>query len=380
MSADSGPVGRFSERPLLVFWETTKACPLSCRHCRASARVTRDPAELDTTEGMALIEQLAGPARPRTTLILTGGDCLMRPDLFDLLEHARRHELSIAVSPSVSPMLDTIAMDRLRAAGVRSISISLDGARSDTHDGVRGIGGHYGATVETVHQLATRGFHVQVNTTVMPANVEELADVAAQLHGLGVTTWEVFFLITTGRGSQLAELSPAENNDVCHFLVDAARYGITVRTVEAPFFRRVRRRRRDHGDGDPTEAFDLSPLYTRLYTRLVAQLGPPRLPVDAPTVSTRDGNGVVFIAHDGAVYPSGFLPIPVGNIRDKPLLDIYRESPLLRSLRAGDFEGPCGSCEDRLLCGGSRARAYSHGNVLASDAGCVLVSGPPARV
>ena len=369
-------VGRFDQRPLLVFWETTKACPLSCRHCRASARLTRDPAELDTREGIALIEQLAAPGRPRTTLILTGGDCLVRPDLFDLLDHARSREVPVAVSPSVSPRLDPATMLRLRDAGVRSVSISLDGATPPTHEGVRGIPGHYDSTVETIDHLVRLGFHVQVNTTVMPANVNELADIAALLHWHGVKTWEVFFLISTGRGTQLAELTPAENEDVCHFLVDASRYGMTIRTVEGPFFRRVRRWRLGRGDGDAAEIFDLSPLYQRLRSRLVAQLGEPQQPVNAPTVATRDGSGIVFIAHDGAVSPSGFLPMAVGNVRERALLDIYRESALLRALRAAEFAGPCGMCPDRLLCGGSRARAYSAGDVLGSDPGCLIATFP----
>jgi len=374
MSGAGSVLGRFDQRPLLVFWETTKACPLACRHCRASARVTRDCAELGTGEGAALIEELAGPGRPRTTLILTGGDCLMRPDLFDLLDHARRCEVPVAVSPSVSPRLEPSTMVRLREAGVRSVSISLDGATPTTHEGVRGIPGHYDATVDTIDHLVRLGFHVQVNTTVMPANVNEMADIAALLHWHGVKTWEVFFLIATGRGTQLTELTPAENEDVCHFLVDASRYGMTIRTVEGPFFRRVRRWRRDSGDGDAAQIFELSPLYQRLRSRLVMQLGRPQHPVNTPTVATRDGSGVVFVAHDGSVHPSGFLPITAGNVRERALLEIYRESALLRALRGAEFAGPCGTCPDRLLCGGSRARAYSDGDVLGSDPGCLMAA------
>ena len=374
----SGPaVGRFDQRPLLVFWETTKACPLACRHCRASARAERDPEELDTAEGRALIEELAAPGRPRTTLILTGGDCIARPDLFELLDIARDREVPVAVSPSVSSRLDVALMTRLRDAGVRSISISLDGATPSTHEGVRGIAGHYDATLDAIDRLVRLGFHVQVNTTVMPANAGELADIAALLHWHGVQTWEIFFLITTGRGTQMAELTAAENEDICHFLVDASRYGMTVRTVEGPFFRRVRRRRHDLGDIDVAAVFGLSPLYTRLRDRLVMQLGEPQRPINAPTVATRDGNGVVFVAHDGAVLPSGFLPLVVGNVRERGLLEIYRESALLRDLRGAHFSGPCGTCPDRLLCGGSRARAYSDGDVLGSDPGCLLAASPP---
>ena len=364
---------RFETRPLLVFWETTKACPLSCHHCRASARQSRDENELPTEEGFRLIDELASPGKPRTILILTGGDCLVRPDLFDLLDHARGRGVSVAVAPSVSPSLTGAAADRLYDAGVRSVSISLDGATPWTHESIRGISGHYEATVNAIDMLVRRGFHVQVNTTVMPSNVMELPDIAALLHWHAVPTWEVFFLITTGRGASLAELNPNENEAVCHFLVDAARYGITVRTVEAPFFRRVRQWRSRH-DSDTAEVFGLSSLYQRLRTRLTDQLGEPTQPVDAPTVATRDGNGVVFVAHDGSVYPSGFLPINVGNVRESPLLEIYRESALLRALRDAEFSGACGRCDFRFLCGGSRARAYCDGDPFGSDPGCAMAS------
>ena len=368
---------RFEQRPLLVFWETTKACPLACHHCRASARSARDDTELDTEEAFRLVEDLRPADRPRTTLILTGGDCLVRPDLFEILDHARRFDVPVGLAPSVSPSLTGATAQRLHAAGVRSISISLDGAAPRTHDGIRRIDGHYEATVETIDLLVRSGFRVQVNTTVMPANVMELPDIAAVLSWHSVPIWEVFFLITTGRGRTLTELGPEENEAVCHFLVDAAGYGMTVRTVEAPFFRRVRSWR-STGAGKPAGDFRLHPLYEQLRDRLVSQLGEPRGRIDAPTAATRDGNGVVFVAHDGAVYPSGFLPLRVGNVRERSLLRIYRESALLRALRRAEFAGACGACDFRLLCGGSRARAYSGGDPLGSDPGCLHAAAPPA--
>ena len=358
---------RFETRPLLVFWETTTAC------ARATARRSGDQSALTTDEGLRLIESLASLGKPRTTLILTGGDCLFRPDLFDLLEHARHWDVPVALSPSMSPLLTPETADRLHSVGVRSVSIRLDGATPWTHEGVRGISGHHQATVDTIDMLIRFGLHVQVKTTVMPENVRELADIAALLHWHAVPTWEVFFPITTGRGSSLTELSPRDNEDVCHFLVDAARYGMIVRTVEGPFFRRVRQWRREHQD-DTTEVFGLSSLYERLRARLTDQLGEAENPIDAPTVAPRDGNGVVFVAHDGSVHPSEFLPITVGSIRERPLLQIYRESALLRALRYAEFSGACGRCDFQFLCGGSRARAYCDGDPLGSDPGCAMAS------
>ncbi|HEX7604956.1 MAG TPA: SPASM domain-containing protein, partial [Polyangiaceae bacterium] len=203
---------------------------------------------------------------------------------------------------------------------------------------------------------------------VMAQNLTELADIAVLMHEMGVDTWEVFFLITTGRGTEIAGSTPQENEDVCNFLVDASRYGFIVRTVEAPFFRRVVAWRRE---GRPVEA---GSLYGGLAERLRTLLGEPRNEPRAQTKGTRDGKGIVFVAHDGDVYPAGFLPITIGNVRDESLVDLYRESPLLRDIRAASFRGRCGACEYADLCGGSRARAYAaSGDPLGEDPACAYV-------
>ncbi len=370
----SGP-GRldFAQRPILVFWETTRACLLSCRHCCASAISRPLPGELSPAEGQALLRQVAAFGSPPPGLVLTGGDCLMRPDLLDLAASGRSLGLRVCLSPSVTPRLARGRLARFRSLGVRVISISLDGARACTHDAVRGVPGHFDRTLEALRWLIEDGFSVQVNTTVMRDNVEELADVAALLVALGVPTWEVFFLVQVGRGERVAQLTPAENEDVCHFLVDASRHGVLVRTVEAPFFRRVVQARRALEDGaSPRERFGLGELYRRLQQRLTGLLGPPVRRPAAPSVATRDGMGVVFVAHDGAVFPSGFLPVPLGNVRTEALAEVYRQSPLLQAIRHGRFGGRCGGCEFRTLCGGSRARAFAAtGDPLGEDPGCL---------
>ena len=205
----------------------------------------------------------------------------------------------------------------------------------------------------------------------MRRNVEELADVADLLRDAGVHIWEVFFLIAVGRGADCEELSPQQHEDVCHWLVDVARRGVVVRTVEAPFFRRVAVQRTESGADDVGQAFGLGPLYGRLAARLEALLGGPTRPAAAPTAGTRDGHGIIFVAHNGDVYPSGFLPVSLGNVRTASLVDLYRDHPLLHAIRRAEFSGRCGECRFADLCGGSRARAYARtGNPLASDPAC----------
>lgn len=365
---------RFNQRPLLVFWEMTKACHLACYHCRADAQLVGGSDELSTNEGFALIDNLAAIGRPRPILILTGGDCLMREDIVQLAAYAEAMKVPVAIAPSVTPQLTSSTLQSLRACGVKSASLSLDGATASTHDAVRGIDGHFASTLRAIGELKQHGFTTQVNTTVMPANVHELADVAALLHDQQVDVWEVFFLITTGRGTQIKATTAKENEDVCNFLVDASRYGFTVRTVEAPFFRRVTIERRNVS-GSFLHDVEPDSLYASLRDRLVELMGPSTAPIRAPSAATRDGKGIVFVAANGDVYPSGFLPINLGNVRASSLIDIYRNNELLRSVRAAEFVGPCGACEYANICGGSRSRAFAaYGNPLASDPGCVRVS------
>jgi AdoMet-dependent heme synthase len=360
----------FAQRPMLVFWETTRACLLACRHCRASATTQAPPGELSTEEGHALIEQVVGFGRPYPILVLTGGDCLLRPDLFHLVEHAVSLGIPVCLSPSVTSLLDAAMVAQIARSGVRAVSVSLDGCQAQTHDGVRGIAGHFEATVAAIGQLAASGVTVQVNTTVMDGNVDDLPGVAALVAQAGAHIWEVFFLVQVGRGAAARPVSPDVHEELCHFLYDASTHGFIVRTVEAPFFRRVVTRRRA---GAPAPE---SALYHRLSAELVGLLGPGTGHPSAHTAPTRDGKGIVFIAHDGEVYPAGFLPLGLGSVRTRPLHEIYRDDPLLKSIRAARFTGRCGRCEYADLCGGSRARAYAAtGDPLGEDPACLYRPG-----
>jgi AdoMet-dependent heme synthase len=359
----------FGQRPMLVFWETTQACLLACRHCRASATTRPSPDELSTAEGRGLIEQVAGFGRPYPILVLTGGDCLLRPDLFSLVDYAVSLGIPVCLSPSVTPLLDAEMIDRIARSGVRAVSISLDGSSAQVHDGVRGVPGHFDMTVAAVRDLLAAGITVQVNTTVMDANADELPAIAALLAAAGVHIWEVFFLVQVGRGATAGAISAAAHEDVCHFLYDASGYGFIVRTVEAPFFRRIVRARR--AGAPPPE----SERYRRLAGELTLLLGPGSRPPSAHTAPTRDGKGILFVARDGEVYPAGFLPLSLGSIRSRPLRDIYRDDPLLTAIRAARFTGRCGGCSYADLCGGSRARAFAaSGDPLGEDPACVLTS------
>lgn len=357
----------YAQRPMLVFWEVTRACQLACTHCRASATPQALPGELTHEEGIRLVDQVVDFGRPYPILILTGGDCLMRPDIFEIVDYATHKGVPVAMSPSVTPMLTDEAIAMMVDKGVKAVSLSLDGSRAATHDGIRGIPGLFEQTIPMMRKLVDAGLKLQINTTVMRNNVDELAEIAELIKDTGTHIWEVFFLVHVGRGEDTASISPDEHEQVCNVLVDASNYGFIVRTVEAPFFRRVVAQRRE--GLVPSGA-----LYERLSTDLVARLGAPGERSSAHTAATRDGKGIVFIAHDGQVYPAGFLPLELGSVRDIPLAEIYRDNPVLREIRSAQFSGRCGVCEFADLCGGSRARAFaSFGDPLAEDVACAYV-------
>ncbi len=324
------------------------------------------------SQATRFVNSLIGFGMPRPVLIATGGDVLMRHDLDAMIEHARALKVPVALAPSVTPLLTNERVVNLHRAGVRVVSISLDGGTPGTHDGVRGVEGHFAETLAAIRRLREGGLTVQVNTVVMRDTVEELPAIARIVKESGASIWEVFFLIRLGRGRALAELTPAENEEVCHFLVDASRYGIVVRTVEAPFFRRVvALRKHDRGDASVGATYGLGPLYEQLAGALREELGEPTSRPLAQTKGTRDGRGIIFVGHDGEIHPSGFLPFSLGNVRRDDIVRVYREHPLLRRIRAADFSGRCGRCSFRELCGGSRARAYAaSGDPLAEDPAC----------
>ncbi len=353
----------YSRNPVLVFWETTKACELACVHCRASAMTRPPPGELDTKEAKGLIEDLAHFDRP-PVLVLSGGDPLMREDLQELVDHAHGLGIPLAMSPAVSESVIT-KMAAFKGK-IRSISISLDGGKN-AHDFIRGTGS-FERTTRAIQQLAL-SFDLQVNTTVMKLTVGELPEALHQVKKLGVKTWEVFFLIRVGRATALEDLSPNEMEDVLNYLYWASSYGIRVRTVEAPFFRRIIRERSGGPDYSP-----MSPLYPALLQRTKELLGEPKERPLAEMGTTRDGSGVIFVSNEGDVFPSGFTPYPLGNVRRESLVKIYRENPTLKRIRDASFSGKCGVCPYRQECGGSRARAFAtYGDPLASDPACVYV-------
>jgi radical SAM protein len=351
----------FARAPFTVIWEVTRACKLRCVHCRASAQPARHPLELTTAEGRDLLDQIRDLGSP--VFVITGGDPLERPDLFDLVAHGVERGLSVAVTPSGTSLLTPAAVQRLRDLGVRRLGLSLDGACAAEHDAFRQEPGSYAWTVDGIRAAVAGGMAVQINTTVTRRTVDSLPAIARVVRELGAAVWSAFFLVTVGRARQDDQLSAEECEGVFAYLYELADYvPFVVRTAAAPHYRRFvlqeqRYQKRHTGHAAPTPTL----------------LGLPR-----PRQGVTDGNGILFVSHIGDVYPSGFLPIRVGNVRRQPLGDIYREAPLLRRLRDTDrLGGKCGRCDFRHVCGGSRARAYAtSGDPFAEDPLCLYQPRP----
>jgi radical SAM protein len=350
----------FNERPFIAIWEVTQACDLACVHCRASAQPERHPMELSTDEGKQLIDQIAALKVP--VFVLTGGDPIKRPDLFELIGHARSAGVRVSLTPSATPLLTREIVVRLKEAGLARLAVSMDGASTETHDVFRGMAGSFARTLDAIRWANEIGLPVQINTTFSRRNIAEIDAIVTLMESLKITLWSVFFLVPTGRG-KLNDLLDANEFEKVFVKI----YGLSktasfdIKTTEAQHYRRFLIQQKVAERQAGAESF-------ATHEKAADAIG------RAPR-GLNDGKGFVFISHTGDVFPSGFLPMSAGNIRQQQLGVIYRESPLFLQLRdTSRLEGKCGSCEFKEICGGSRARAYAlTGNPNAEEPCCAYI-------
>jgi radical SAM protein len=378
------PVYDVHDRPFMVIWETTNSCDLACRHCRAEAISEVEPGTLTTPDGRQLLDQIERFGKPRPIVILTGGDPFKRADIFELVTYGTQIGLPIAVSPSGTPLLNRENLLRLKDAGAKAISLSIDGSTPALHDAFRQVEGSFIMTVSGWQAAREIGLKLQLNTTVTRYNLDDLPDIFRMVQDIGVMTWSVFFLVPTGRGKVNDEITAEEYEDVMNWLYDAGKL-LSVKTTEGHHFKRVviQRTILDQLGVDPVPAMGLGDTYQRLRAHFdqVADPGNGRYVeedrIRRTPMHINAGNGFVFISRRGEVVPSGFMPITAGNVKETSLIDIYRSSPLFHDLRSPDrLEGRCGRCEFRTVCGGSRSRAYAvTGNPLGEEPFCTYEPG-----
>ncbi|MEH6905434.1 TIGR04053 family radical SAM/SPASM domain-containing protein [Neobacillus drentensis] len=358
----------FNKDPFIVIWELTRACQLKCLHCRADAQYKRDPRELSFEEGKNLIDQIYEMNNPM--LVFTGGDPLMREDVFDIAKYAVEKGVRVSMTPSATPNVTKEAIEKAKEVGLARWAFSIDGPTAEIHDHFRGTAGSFDLTMEKIQYLHEVGLPIQINTVISRYNIEYLDDMAKMVESLGCVLWSVFFLVPTGRGQESDMISPVQHEKVFRWLYDLSkRVSFDIKTTEAMHYRRVVIQQKMREAKETSDEIEyLSALTEKGLTGSIDGLG------RAPK-GVNDGNGFVFISHIGDVYPSGLLPVKAGNIRETPLAEIYRESPIFQSLRNPDlFKGKCGVCEFRHVCGGSRSRAYAMtGDYLESEPFCVYI-------
>ena len=350
----------FELAPFTIAWEVTRACAFACKHCRADAQHQRDPRELTTEEGYRLIDRLAVFGSP--ILIFTGGDPMMRRDLFDLISYAAQKGLRCSLTPTATALPTVERLIQAKQAGIRRIALSLDAPTPEAHDEFRQVNGSWKRTMQILHNAKEVGLSVQVNTTVSTFNVEQLPEMVPFVKEVDAVQWSVFFLVPTGRAQARYMVSPQKHEEVFNWLYELSLDApFDIKATAAPMYRRVAIQRKKHekGDDQPVTFQGAGFQYADGLHR--------------PTKGVNDGNGFLFISHLGQFMPSGFLPIDCGNVREQDIVDVYRNHPVFKDLRNYEnLKGKCGICDYRDVCGGQRGRAYGvTGDYLETDPACV---------
>ena len=456
----------FNRAPFIVIWEVTRACDLKCVHCRAEAITMRHPLELTFKEGCRLIDQIREFGKP--LFVITGGDPLKRPDIYDLIKYGDKKGLRVALTPSGTQLMQPTVIKRFKDSGLSRLAVSLDGSCKEIHDTFRKVDGSFDWTVESIKEARRRDIPVQINTTVCKHNLKDVRAIGELLGRLDICLWSVFFLVPTGRGLRSDIVSAREHEEVFNLLYDMSKeMPYDIKTTAAQHYRRVvvQRRRAEIAElvangKTPDEAarivqlnsmpkaipdgnyepggwsrnastgaaagnapmdseqkgapmrstgedagvlrakiarmraggapeFVIAKLEAQLFsaegksadgtsapveflTRQDTARGDASLDIGRASKGVNDGNGFVFIDHIGMAYPSGFLPMVVGDVRKQSLVDIYRDSPIMKQLRDyPTLKGKCSWCDFRDVCGGSRSRSFGvTGDYLASEPYC----------
>lgn len=356
----------YNQNPFIVIWEVTRACELRCVHCRADAQTTPHPDELSHEEGIKLIDDIYEMANPM--LVFTGGDCMMREDLFELADYAVKKGMRVSMTPSATDNVTEERMIHATEVGLSRWAFSLDGPNPDIHDRFRGTAGSFNLTLDKIKYLKKLNMPLQVNTVISRFNYDTLEEMAILIEELDIIMWYIFMLVPTGRGQMDDCLSPAEHEKVFRWLYQLNKTSsFDIKTTAAQHHRRVviqeKTKEKMVKKGEINYSDSISDTASLVDGLKRAPKG------------VNDGNGFIFISHTGDVMPSGLLPIKVGNIREQTLTKIYRNSPVLKELRNPDlYKGKCGICEYRYVCGGSRSRAYAvTGDYLESEPFCVYI-------
>lgn len=346
--------------PRLIFWETTAGCNLACIHCR---RITVAdqllPQDLTTGEALQMIDQIASFSRP--IFVLSGGEPLFRPDIFEIARYASERGLTVALATN-GTLIDAAAARRIQQAGIRRVSVSFDGADAATHDIFRGPGAFDRALAGMAH-LRAAGVPYQINTTVARHNVGQMPATLALARQLQAVALHLFLLVPVGCGVEIAEdqqISPTEYEAVLNWMYEAEMEGgIELKATCAPHYFRIVRQRQAAERRQGIFRERPQSVHRQQHAGQAAHPHGHPPAMNAMTKGCLAGTGVSFISHRGEVFPCGYLPLTAGNIHEQPFQTIWEDAPLFADLRDADrLGGKCGVCEFKKVCSGCRARAY----------------------
>ena len=344
--------------PRLVAWELTNACNLACIHCRASAIKDPAPDELSTAQAKHFVDELV---EYKPIIILTGGEPLLRSDVYDIAKYASGHGLRVVLATNGTLLTHEI-VKKLKVVGIQRVSISIDGSTKETHDTFRGEKGAFESALRGIDILKNEGLSFQINTTITKRNLTQIPNIYDLALQLGASALHIFLLVPTGRGEDIEsdEIPPEEYERVLNWFYDMSKNSrIQLKATCAPhYFRIMRQRAKAEGIRITKETHGL----------------------EAMTKGCLGGSGFCFVSSRGNVYPCGYLPALAGNIRQNPFKMIWEKSKVFNDLRdLGKLKGKCGECEYRAVCGGCRARAYAAtGDYLDEEPYCTYI--PPKKV
>lgn len=335
----------------MVAWEVTRRCNLNCQHCRAASGAGPYAGELTKAESFKVLSEIAELGRP--VVILTGGEPLLRDDIYEIAKRGTELGLRMVIAPN-GTLLDAEKAQRLKGAGIQRVSISLDGATEESHDQFRQVKGAFAGALRGIEALKKVGLEFQINTTVTLKNLREIPNILELAFNLGAVAHHIFLLVPTGRGKELAgEALPAEKYEeiLNWFYEQREKYPLQLKATCAPHYYRILRQR---------------------LAKEGKKVSFPEMGLEAVTRGCLGGIGFCFIAYNGEVQPCGYLEVLSGNLREQPLAEIWRNSPVFRNLRDYSlYQGRCGRCEFVRVCGGCRARAYAlSGNYLEEEPLC----------
>lgn len=357
----------YNENPFTVIWETTRACELQCSHCRTEPQYEPHKEELTYEDGINLIDEIYEMNNP--TLTLTGGDCMLREDLYDLAKYAINKGMNVSITPCATRNVTKEKMIKAKEIGLSPWTFSIDGPTPEIHDYFWGTPGSFDLTIKKIHSLNELKMPLQINTVITRYNYGMLEEMAKLVAELKATVWNVYTLVPTKKEQIEDCITPLEHEKLFEWLYKLNKMApYDIKTVASQHYYRVVNQ---EDEGNRLISVNSTNQHNGIKEKVFSKKGVEKL----TSLNINDGNGIMFISHIGDVFPSELLRVKAGNVKEKPLKDIYRHSEVFTQLRNPDeFRGKCGKCEYRYVCGGSRSRAFAvTGDYLASEPFCVYV-------